>query len=127
MDEVVLQSDQIDKVEEVNEVMDEKVLEDYGVGKVDELADEVIRQVDEIDKVYEVQYEVVHFIDDIDGVDEMVEEEVLHVDRQVDLKKNLFLTCLSLKFSSLQRGLLELYPTGLSSGVLMYRSVYTVS
>ena len=86
--------------------------------------DEVVLQFDQIDKVYEVQDEVVLFINDID---EMVEEEVLHVDRQVDLKKSLFLTCLSLKFSSLQRGLLELYPTGLSSGVLMYRSVYTVS
>ena len=127
MDEVVLQVEEIDKVEEANEVMDEKVLEDYGVGKVDELADEVIRQVDEIDKVYEVLDEGVLFIDDIDGVDVMVEEEVLHVDRQVDLKNNLLLTCLSLKFSSLQRGLLELYPTGLSPGVLMYRSVYTVS
>ena len=42
VDEVVLQSDQIDKVEEANEVMDEKVLEDYGVGKVDELEYEVI-------------------------------------------------------------------------------------
>ena len=36
MDEVVLQSDQIDKVEEADQLMDEKVLEDYGVGKVDE-------------------------------------------------------------------------------------------
>ena len=113
MDEAVLQSDQIGKVEETDQVMDEEVLEDYGVGKVDELEYEVILQVDEIDKVYEVLNEV--------------EEEVLQVDRQVDLKNNLFLTCLSLKFSSLQRGLLELYPTGLSSGVLMYRSVYTVS
>ena len=39
--------------------MDEKVLEDYGVGKVDELAHEVILQVDEIDKVYEALNEVV--------------------------------------------------------------------
>ena len=38
MDEAVLQVDQIDKVGEANEVMDEEVLEDYGVGKVDELA-----------------------------------------------------------------------------------------
>ena len=94
MDEVV---QQVDKVEEANEVMDEKVLEDYGVGKVDELADEVIRQVDEIDKVYEVLNEVVLFINDIDGVDEMVEEAVLHVDRQVDLKTKIFFSpvCLS--------------------------------
>ena len=73
VDEVVLQSDQIDKVEEADQVMDQKVLEDYGVGKVDELADEVIRQVDEIDKVYEVLDEL--FIDDIDGVHEMVERK----------------------------------------------------
>ena len=57
---------------------DEEVLEDYGVGKVDELEYdyEVILQVDEIDKVYEILNEV--------------EEEVLHVDRQVDLKKKSF-------------------------------------
>ena len=73
MDEVVLQ---VDETDEADEVMDEEVLEDYGVDKVDELAHEVLLQVDEIDKVCEVLNEVVLFINNIDGVDEMV-----HVDR----------------------------------------------
>ena len=68
VDEVVLQSDQIDKVEEADQVTDEEVVEDYGVGKVDDWAEEVILHVDGIDKVYEVLDEVVLFIDDIDGV-----------------------------------------------------------
>ena len=44
----------------------------------------------------------------------------------INREKALF-TFLSLKLSRCHKGLLWLYPTGLSSGVLMYRSVYTVS